>query len=73
MSLAVNTGGADSIGVGGRRVLETRGPRSDTFVARVDPAITAMAHGRRTSGVGAGHARWGRQGEAMRYVDEAFG
>jgi len=52
-------------------ILETRG-RFGTFVARIDPADTAMATAAHTF-VSAARALGVEKSEAMRYVDAAFG
>src|SRR3954452_23213118 len=52
-------------------IVETRG-RFGTFVARVDPADTAMATAAHTF-VSAAKALGIEKGEALRYVEAAFG
>jgi len=47
-------------------------PRFGTFVARIDPADTAMATAAHTF-VSAARALGVEKSEAMRYVDAAFG
>jgi len=71
MSLAVNTVARAYRELESAGILETRG-RFGTFVARVDPADTAMATAAHTF-VSAARALGIDKTEAMRYVDAAFG
>ena len=71
LSLAVNTVARAYRELEAAGVLETRG-RFGTFVARVDPADTAMATAAHTF-VSAAHALGIDKAEAMRYVEAAFG
>ena len=71
MRLAVNTVARAYRELESAGILETRG-RFGTFVARVDPADTAMATAAHTF-VSAARALGIDKTEAMRYVDAAFG
>jgi DNA-binding transcriptional regulator YhcF (GntR family) len=71
MSLAVNTVARAYRELESAGVLETRG-RFGTFVARVDPADTAMATAAHTF-ASAARALGIDKAEAMRYVEAAFG
>ena len=71
MSLAVNTVARAYRELEAAGILETRG-RFGTFVARIDPADTAMATAAHTF-VSAARALGVEKSEAMRYVDAAFG
>ena len=71
MSLAVNTVARAYRELEVAGILETRG-RFGTFVARIDPADTAMATAAHTF-VSAARALGVEKSEAMRYVDAAFG
>jgi DNA-binding transcriptional regulator YhcF (GntR family) len=71
MSLAVNTVARAYRELESAGVLETRG-RFGTFVARVDPADTAMATAAHTY-ASAARALGIDKAEAMRYVETAFG
>jgi DNA-binding transcriptional regulator YhcF (GntR family) len=71
MSLAVNTVARAYRELEAAGVLETRG-RFGTFVARVDPADTAMATAAHTF-VSAARALGVHKDEALKYVEAAFG
>jgi DNA-binding transcriptional regulator YhcF (GntR family) len=71
MGLAVNTVARAYRELESAGMLETRG-RFGTFVARVDPADTAMATAAHTF-VTAARALGIDKAEAMRYVEAAFG
>ena len=71
MSLAVNTVARAYRELESAGVLETRG-RFGTFVARVDPADTAMATAAHAF-ASAARALGIDKAEAMRYVEAAFG
>jgi DNA-binding transcriptional regulator YhcF (GntR family) len=71
MSLAVNTVARAYRELESAGVLETRG-RFGTFVARVDPADTAMATAAHTF-ASAARTLGIDKAEAMRYVEAAFG
>jgi DNA-binding transcriptional regulator YhcF (GntR family) len=71
MSLAVNTVARAYRELESAGVLETRG-RFGTFVARVDPADTAMATAAHTF-VAAARALGIEKDEALKYVEAAFG
>ena len=71
LGLAVNTVARAYRELESAGVLETRG-RFGTFVARVDPADTAMATAAHTF-VSAARALGIDKAEAMRYVEAAFG
>jgi len=71
MGLAVNTVARAYRELESAGVLETRG-RFGTFVARVDPADTAMATAAHAF-VSAARALGIDKAEAMRYVEAAFG
>jgi DNA-binding transcriptional regulator YhcF (GntR family) len=71
MSLAVNTVARAYREMESAGILETRG-RFGTFVARVDPADTAMATAAHTF-VSAARALGVDKDDALRYVEAAFG
>ncbi len=71
LSLAVNTVARAYRELESAGVLETRG-RFGTFVARVDPADTAMATAAHTF-VSAARALGIEKDDALRYVEAAFG
>ena len=71
MSLAVNTVARAYRELESAGILETRG-RFGTFVARVDPADTAMASAAHTF-VTAARALGVDKDDALRYVEAAFG
>jgi DNA-binding transcriptional regulator YhcF (GntR family) len=71
MSLAVNTVARAYRELESAGILETRG-RFGTFVARVDPADTAMATAAHTF-VSAARALGIEKDDALRYVESAFG
>jgi DNA-binding transcriptional regulator YhcF (GntR family) len=71
MSLAVNTVARAYRELESAGILETRG-RFGTFVARVDPADTAMATAAHTF-VSAARALGVAKDDALRYVEAAFG
>jgi DNA-binding transcriptional regulator YhcF (GntR family) len=71
MSLAVNTVARAYRELESAGILETRG-RFGTFVARVDPADTAMATAAHTF-VSAARALGVDKDDALRYVEAAFG
>ena len=71
MSLAVNTVARAYRELESAGMLETRG-RFGTFVARIDPADTAMATAAHTF-VSAARALGIEKAEAMQYVEAAFG
>jgi DNA-binding transcriptional regulator YhcF (GntR family) len=71
MSLAVNTVARAYRELESAGVLETRG-RFGTFVARVDPADTAMATAAHTF-VSAARSLGIEKDDALRYVEAAFG
>ena len=71
ISLAVNTVARAYRELESAGVLETRG-RFGTFVARVDPADTAMATAAHTF-VSAARALGIEKDDALRYVEAAFG
>jgi DNA-binding transcriptional regulator YhcF (GntR family) len=71
LSLAVNTVARAYRELESAGVLETRG-RFGTFVARIDPADTAMATAAHTF-ASAARALGIDKAEAMRYVEAAFG
>ncbi|AGB25177.1 putative transcriptional regulator [Mycobacterium sp. JS623] len=71
MGLAVNTVARAYRELESAGVLETRG-RFGTFVARVDPADTAMATAANTF-VAAARALGIEKDEALKYVEAAFG
>ena len=71
MSLAVNTVARAYRELEVAGILETRG-RFGTFVARVDPADTAMATAAHTY-VSAARALGIEKDDALRYVEAAFG
>ena len=71
LSLAVNTVARAYRELESAGVLDTRG-RFGTFVARIDPADTAMATAAHTF-VSAARALGIDKAEAMRYVEVAFG
>jgi DNA-binding transcriptional regulator YhcF (GntR family) len=71
MSLAVNTVARAYRELESAGMLETRG-RFGTFVARVDPADTAMATAAHTF-VSAARALGIEKDDAMKYVEAAFG
>jgi DNA-binding transcriptional regulator YhcF (GntR family) len=71
MSLAVNTVARAYRELESTGILETRG-RFGTFVARVDPADTAMATAAHTF-VSAARALGVDKDDALRYVEAAFG
>ena len=71
MSLAVNTVARAYRELESAGILETRG-RFGTFVARVDPADTAMATAAHTF-VSAARALGIDKDDALRYVEAAFG
>lgn len=70
LSLAVNTVARAYRELEAANILETRG-RFGTFVARIDPADTAMASAARTF-VGAAKALGITRAEAMSYIEAAF-
>jgi DNA-binding transcriptional regulator YhcF (GntR family) len=71
LNLAVNTVARAYRELEAAGILETRG-RFGTFVARVDPADTAMATAAHTY-VSAARALGVDKAEALRYVESAFG
>ena len=71
MSLAVNTVARAYRELEAAGILETRG-RFGTFVARIDPADTAMATAAHTF-VSAARALGIDKDDALRYVEAAFG
>jgi len=71
MGLAVNTVARSYRELESAGILETRG-RFGTFVARVDPADTAMATAAHTY-VSAARALGIGKADALRYVEAAFG
>ena len=71
MSLAVNTVARAYRELESAGILETRG-RFGTFVARIDPADTAMATAAHTF-VSAARALGIEKDDALRYVEAAFG
>ena len=71
MSLAVNTVARAYRELESAGILETRG-RFGTFVARIDPADTAMATAAHTF-VSAARALGIEKDDALRYVESAFG
>ena len=71
MSLAVNTVARAYRELEAAGILETRG-RFGTFVARIDPADTAMATAAHTF-VSAARALGVDKDDALRYVEAAFG
>jgi DNA-binding transcriptional regulator YhcF (GntR family) len=71
MSLAVNTVARAYRELESAGILETRG-RFGTFVARIDPADTAMATAAHTY-VSAARALGIDKDDALRYVETAFG
>jgi DNA-binding transcriptional regulator YhcF (GntR family) len=71
MSLAVNTVARAYRELEAAGILETRG-RFGTFVARIDPADTAMATAAHTF-VSAARALGIEKDDALRYVEAAFG
>ena len=71
LNLAINTVARAYRELEAAGILETRG-RFGTFVARVDPADTAMATAAHTY-VSAARALGVGKAEALRYVESAFG
>jgi DNA-binding transcriptional regulator YhcF (GntR family) len=71
LSLAVNTVARAYRELESAGILETRG-RFGTFVARIDPADTAMATAAHTF-VSAARALGVNKDDALRYVETAFG
>lgn len=71
LNMAVNTVARAYRELEGAGVVETRG-RYGSFVARVDPADAAMASAANAF-VSAAKALGVDKGEAMRYVESAFG